>query len=250
MDTHKNTYIWIIVILLIIVGLFGAAYYFSKDEDTDSLQVSDSRITSLEVLEGNFIIHGSKLGHAEVWIIPAGSTVTEASYSKLGDATRLATDGDKEAWSLKVPNDPFLATEIFAKGFSLTRKEIGRVSLSTKGASAISDLLWGSQGVYDSLKIGEKKVIGPVTIELLKIVEDSRCPKDVQCIQAGRGRVEVNLTMGGESEKTIIASDGDAYKIADYYVEISAVDPGPVSTKKILDSEYQVTFTVTRDVKG
>lgn len=48
-------------------------------------------------------------------------------------------------------------------------------------------------------------VVKGVTIKFLEVIEDSRCPKDVNCIWAGRAIVKVQVEANGEkSEKKII----------------------------------------------
>src|ERR1035437_4759143 len=56
---------------------------------------------------------------------------------------------------------------------------------STVNESTSSDIV---------LSVGQKTKIGDTTITLNKITQDSRCPKDVQCIWAGVVTVNITLT--------------------------------------------------------
>lgn len=62
-----------------------------------------------------------------------------------------------------------------------------------------------------------------VSIKFLEVVEDSRCPKDVTCIWAGRAIVKVEITANGtKSEKNVI---------------IGAVRPGENDSKTLYASK-------------
>jgi hypothetical protein len=86
---------------------------------------------------------------------------------------------------------------------------------------------------------------GEVTIVPLEILEDSRCPVDVQCIQAGTVRIKARVVSGlGESEMTFtlnkeITTEAESVTLTDVQpVKKSTVHPSP--------SEYTFTFTVTK----
>ncbi len=52
--------------------------------------------------------------------------------------------------------------------------------------------------------IGETVVLKGVSIKFLEVLEDSRCPKGVNCIWAGRARVKVEVTSKGKKEEKIL----------------------------------------------
>lgn len=89
------------------------------------------------------------------------------------------------------------------------------------------------------------KTLG-VTVTPLKIVEDSRCPIDVQCIQAGTVRVEATIKEGSAAEKTVTFILGTAVKISDGSVTLSDASPAPQSKTTITPEQYQLTFTITK----
>lgn len=52
---------------------------------------------------------------------------------------------------------------------------------------------------------GETVVLNGVSVKFLEVVEDSRCPKDVTCIWAGRAIVKAQVTSNGNvEEKTLV----------------------------------------------
>lgn len=87
----------------------------------------------------------------------------------------------------------------------------------------------------------EKDFIRVMPQELL---EDSRCPLDVQCIQAGTVRVSVILDAEGE-QKTIVMTQGMGVVFAGRTVELVSTLPAPNSKVTIRKEDYKFTFSVT-----
>lgn len=79
----------------------------------------------------------------------------------------------------------------------------------------------------------------------LSVIEDSRCPKDVQCIQAGTVRVSVKLESGlGTSVQTFTV--GQTITTETEAITLTSVQPEKISTKTILPADYRFTFTVSK----
>jgi hypothetical protein len=47
-----------------------------------------------------------------------------------------------------------------------------------------------------TLKNGEPRIVDSVAITFVKVVEDSRCPANVQCVWAGNAMVELSIAKG------------------------------------------------------
>lgn len=86
-----------------------------------------------------------------------------------------------------------------------------------------------------------------VSITPLSIDEDSRCPTDVTCIQAGQVRVKV-LTVDGMGTSTMSITLGAGEPITTEVVSIWLTDvlPNKVSTTPIEDEQYRFTFRIDR----
>lgn len=74
-----------------------------------------------------------------------------------------------------------------------------------------STYAFSQNSASESPKIGIKVPLGKtleykgVSIKFIEVVEDSRCPKDVSCIWAGRAIVKAEVSAGGnKEEKTLI----------------------------------------------
>lgn len=83
-----------------------------------------------------------------------------------------------------------------------------------------------------------------VSITLNDVVQDVRCPVDVQCIEAGAINTSITVSVDGKEETFFYASDGVPLSFEDYEISIVAVSPELVSTKIINSDDYVVTFNV------
>jgi hypothetical protein len=109
-------------------------------------------------------------------------------------------------------------------------------------------------GSQFKLKIDQTTAIKSdnIRVTLLNVTNDSRCPSDVQCIWAGQVSVlvsvikddvklgNVTLTLGAGNPELAVKNVGD------YTVEVLEVNPYPISTHKIMPSEYIVTLKVSK----
>ena len=80
-------------------------------------------------------------------------------------------------------------------------------------------------------------------IKPLEVLEDSRCPADVMCIQAGTVRLRVLLEKGGETETTIVTLSSPVV-FAGKIITLVGVVPTHLSTKTITAKEYRFEFSV------
>lgn len=79
----------------------------------------------------------------------------------------------------------------------------------------------------------------PVGFE--RVVEDSRCPSDVVCIQAGRVVVQLTAGRGDPQLEPGQAADADGRR-----VRLLRVEPYPSSAAPIEPSRYRATLVVER----
>jgi len=58
------------------------------------------------------------------------------------------------------------------------------------------------------LGVGESQLINNVEVTFLRVMEDSRCPKDVSCVWAGQAKIMVRISEKGKKyfDKEIIMS--------------------------------------------
>jgi hypothetical protein len=86
------------------------------------------------------------------------------------------------------------------------------------------------------------------TIVFERIVSDSRCAVDVQCIRAGEARSAFRLETRGEDPVTFeLDTDLElSREVGGYKETLHDVFPAPRSTVRVAPGEYRVGITVTR----
>ncbi len=85
-----------------------------------------------------------------------------------------------------------------------------------------------------------------VTITPLEVLDDSRCPTDVQCIWAGTVKVRATVTTPGSTgEETM--EIGHPVEKDGYTITFTELTPAPHSGETIPSSSYRFVFTVTKD---
>ena len=98
-----------------------------------------------------------------------------------------------------------------------------------------------------TLAVGSWGVFQDVRIRPLRIVEDSRCPSDVTCIQAGTVRVELE-TVSGLGTSTDVLALGATLTTEAEAVTLSDVTPAANSQRAISSDDYRLTFSVEKRV--
>ncbi len=94
-----------------------------------------------------------------------------------------------------------------------------------------------------------------MSIELLDIIDDSRCPSDFRCAVSGEVVAEIMISKGAETLGVYNISDwrqsiGYTSKINvdNYVVELAGVSPYPKDDSGIRLSDYVLTFAVSKAV--
>lgn len=91
----------------------------------------------------------------------------------------------------------------------------------------------------------EVQALGRVGITPLTVLEDSRCPVDVQCIQAGTVRINARL-VSGLGTATQEFRLGQAVTTETDTITLTSVLPVRTAGTQVASSEYIFTFEVKR----
>ena len=78
----------------------------------------------------------------------------------------------------------------------------------------------------------------------LAVLEDSRCPSDVQCISAGRLRISARIELGSGSETRELIQ-GEPVQLADGTLELFEVLPYAKADEPVAAEDYRFGFTFT-----
>ena len=97
------------------------------------------------------------------------------------------------------------------------------------------------------LAIGANTTVNGTTIGVLSLVEDSRCPVDVQCIQAGTVRVRASID---SYDKDFTFTLGQSQVVGDAIITLTSVVPAQKYSKQTVQpSDYRFTFSVVPQVE-
>ena len=105
----------------------------------------------------------------------------------------------------------------------------------------------GKVSATSTSSLNQKISVNGVIITTLEVMEDSRCPVDVQCIQAGTVRLRVMLQSRDVKEEMII-NLGTASLFMKKSVELVRVFPVRSSKQPISDGSYRFTFSIKESV--
>lgn len=115
-------------------------------------------------------------------------------------------------------------------------------NLIVKNISKLEGVL--SDPTKSEISVGETKYINGVKITLNEVVQDNRCPKDVQCIEAGAITVNVTLKSDTDTETKNMASDEAPMPFDSFLISIEDINPPLLSTETPDPMGYKITFKV------
>jgi len=94
---------------------------------------------------------------------------------------------------------------------------------------------------------------GAFKISFQEILEDSRCPSDVQCVWAGQAKVLLHFTEKNkptDNVELILGVDNPELAtkvIGAYTIRLLEVDPYPLSTREVAPSDYSIRLIILKD---
>ncbi|WP_051285290.1 hypothetical protein [Aequorivita capsosiphonis] len=97
------------------------------------------------------------------------------------------------------------------------------------------------------VSLGETVVLKGVSVKFLEVVEDSRCPENVNCIWAGRAIVKAEVTSNGKTEEKTLTfgevkpgeeKNTNLYSSSKFAINGLTLNPYPTSEKTGKNSGY------------
>ena len=126
------------------------------------------------------------------------------------------------------------------------------VLLLLPGCTSNPAIARASLGQKFSLAIGQSAEITgeDLTVGFKDVVEDSRCPKNVTCIWAGRASCIVEIRQAGQTEQTVLTEPGLTFDAVGQqyrnYTFAFRVEPYPEAGKKIEKGDYRLVLSVNK----
>lgn len=235
--------IWLVVlviVLLLVVGLFKNLGWKIGPNTDDAIPTPTAVETTLE---GVFTC----LPHRD----SSGPQTMECAFGlKADDGKYYALDLSSTSQSAfdQPMNTRFSVTGILVKAESLNTDFWQKYDIV--GIMKVESYEELSSGIptepVDSditLELNKPVNVASTTIRVTAVTEDSRCPSDVQCIQAGRAVVALSvLSPSGASSKQL--EIGGTYTTESLVITLIDVKPYPNSKVKTTDSDYRFTLSV------
>ncbi len=101
-----------------------------------------------------------------------------------------------------------------------------------------------------TLRMGQEKVsrTGRLTVKFLELIEDSRCPEDVNCVWAGVARIKIRVSKNGKtSDFELNTNQGDKPAVFQgHSIALKELIPRQSKTSKYSPSAYTATLAVSR----
>jgi hypothetical protein len=99
------------------------------------------------------------------------------------------------------------------------------------------------------VQINSETRISGLRIKFIDMLEDSRCPRDTQCIWAGNAKIKIGLSNAGRSGKQVELNTGlkpQSVSYGGYEIKLIKLTPAPASNIRIRKDGYVATFSVVR----
>lgn len=91
-----------------------------------------------------------------------------------------------------------------------------------------------------------------LSVKFVEMVEDSRCPRDVNCIWAGNAKIRVTVTKRGSAPQTIqlnTMQSGEVLTAHGYRLRLVGLTPTPASNIRINRNGYIANIEFTKLAK-
>jgi hypothetical protein len=115
--------------------------------------------------------------------------------------------------------------------------------------SCASKKIEASFGKEFTLPLGKTAAVGDgnLTFKFVEVLEDSRCPSGVECIQAGQARCRMLIKYHGATSDVVFVQGGGnvpSFGELNSYDVMYKLEPYPEVGKEITESDYQLKITV------
>lgn len=249
-DGMKNTtLIYILVGVVLLLGLFFILY----SQSYSNLKESSSDITVNEEVEGE-ITKTPPLTTGKLKADTFKGKLEEVNTGCFADGECFVAVNGKHITTLLGRKSGEVGSVVGVEGFGDLENFIGEeVEVYAQDLSDGTFTLYGSEGFYiklldiDTIAIGLKKTATLLGLKItpLEVLEDSRCPVDVVCIQAGTVRVKTALeTDLGTSSQIFKLGEKVATEVGE--VTLIKVYPEPESGKGAESTSYIFYFQIKK----
>jgi hypothetical protein len=126
------------------------------------------------------------------------------------------------------------------------------LAAATAGCAGTPTSVQANLGQEVSLSVGQTAVVQSqqLKIKFVEVVNDSRCPADVQCFWQGEANCLVEITLAQSVQRFVLTqpglTGGLAAKDFNGYELHFKLEPYPQSAKTTAKGDYRLHLTITR----
>lgn len=102
-----------------------------------------------------------------------------------------------------------------------------------------------------TVQINQRKTLGKnkLSIKFVSLLEDSRCPKNVNCIRAGNARIKIEVKKAGGTAKNFelnTNANPQTISFAGFTIKLIDLKPEPATNIRINRRGFTATFAVAK----
>jgi hypothetical protein len=163
-------------------------------------------------------------------------TLRRETETRVGRPLPVRLDG-------RLVSEPIVREPIAGGAISLSGASGGEVEALRAAALADCAAATATAG------LGRRAALGGVAVTPLRVEEDSRCPTEVQCIQAGTVRVAVRIREGGARREAVLPL-GRPLRLGAGWLTLCAVTPYPARPGAVPRAAYRFSFALGQDASA
>lgn len=244
----NKTILWLILVVILAVGGFyilNSYIYNEKQADSTMAPYFEERLTTLGIEDVGFPIEGfdaNLLIIAFPGLVPADFNnveTLEGYYVVQGETINFIRDNTEQITSAE--------RTIAKKGYATLLENVStRLNMPRDSESQVLEIIDRiNTGERAQAKVGEEVSVFGLKIKPTSVLEDSRCPVDVTCIQAGTVRVSTEVQFESSSSTQVLELNKSLSTLG-FEVTLINVDPTPMSTQTKKLSDYVFYFQVIK----
>ncbi|MEX0910417.1 MAG: hypothetical protein WDZ73_01545 [Candidatus Paceibacterota bacterium] len=236
--------------MIFLVLVCGGAYFWWYKTTNPALDNIGEAEIKREILNINF---NSNLKRLEVEAVKVDKVSIFGSREgvevKVGDLVKEA----ENLWYLELPIEPIAISKVWAIAYDEEGLIVEQKVFASEGLDLLKNLFWPEKDAVDyELKVGQSFSVSDdnVTIKLIDIPQDNRCPIGVECVLAGAATVDLEITAHDKTQIFSLKSDEGQRNIGgDYLLSIKTVAPDRQEGQTLSIIDYDITFTVSKVVQ-
>jgi hypothetical protein len=253
----KRNIIWLIVLVVVLLGILVVAKNLKEPADPEGFLGVEPSFELVSFFESTMI--AGAIADIDRAIEGYDDNLLRISYPGLESRDfqgvqafggRYKVSGDNGPAFIRDSSDPTTSAErtISSEGYkTLLRNVSNRLGIVVNSQDDVLHIIKRiNTAERVRVSINQSATFLGIQVTPMKLVQDSRCPIEAMCAQAGTVQVETSITsLTGESGiKIYTFSIGQTIEVDGHSVTFERVDPIMTSTKILSPADYIFYFEI------